>query len=84
MIELKKLGEIDCSVIYTTIPELVKDTGVSKSAIHRHLRTDTFDAFQVNHGGKKYRIFIHPDEAAKFKKLVKAGIIGWVDQEIDR
>jgi hypothetical protein len=69
----KTLKEIDCSVIYTTIPELVKETGVSKSSVHYHIKEDTIDGIKIP--GHAHNIFISPENADRFKALVTAGII---------
>ena len=69
----KTMGEVDCSVMYTTIPELAKETGSSKSTIHWHIQKDTIDGITVE--GHKHNVFIDPENTYRYKSLIAAGII---------
>jgi len=74
MIEIKPISEIDTSVIYTSIKELMNATGLGRSTIHWHLHKGTMNGFQIDGRGMS-AVYFHPDEAEKVIGLVRAGII---------
>jgi hypothetical protein len=64
-------NDIDPSVIYVSKKELMARTGVPNSTMHRHIVTDTLNAFRFRN-----RTYFHPTAAEEYEKLVKCGLLG--------
>lgn len=82
--------ELDLSVCYYTTKELAKICNTQYGAIYKALKAYDIDAYQYrskkqnpNPGAKTIagRVLIHPDEAQRFLRMVKAGLIAF---DVDR
>lgn len=64
-------SNIDTSIVYMSLKELRKETGISKSGLHNHIVTDQLHALRYKH-----RTYFLPEEAERYIALVKCGLLG--------
>lgn len=66
-----KSEDIEVGIIYISKKELMERTGIPKSTMHNHIVKDKLNALRFRN-----RTYFHPDTAAEYEKLVKAGLLG--------
>ena len=63
--------DIKPGVVFVSKKELMIRTGIPKSTLYRHIKTDKLDAFQFRN-----RTYFYPEEADKYAAMVSSGILG--------
>ena len=63
--------DIKKGIVYISKKELMERTGIPKSTMHNHIVKNKLDAFRFRN-----RTYFHPDAAAEYELLVKAGLLG--------
>ena len=66
-----KAKDIDTSIIYVTRKELAKRVGCHENSVRHSIITDVIDALMFGN-----KLFIFPEDAAKFEELYKIGLLG--------
>lgn len=65
-----KSQDVQNDIVYVSAKELRQRTGVPKTTLHRHITVNHVDALRFGS-----RIFFTPQEAEKYERLFKCGLL---------
>lgn len=65
------IDDVDTSVVYVSMKELIDRTNVARSTLHSHIKADKLNGFRFRN-----RTYFHPDEAERYEKMHKCGLLG--------